>query len=507
MNRGAPITPKGKNESEPSQTKSSSQSALDSFLAKARNIRDWEENTATENLYTFGKKNGVFKNDENHLIWHLIEKQTGIWKKSDDSRSQDAFGRNLLSWMLRTPDLLEIFTTSFKTERRGKNDYSKRMPLHFAIDKCNLGFIACFIDIYATSIKTGGKAWGSLKNASIIFTQREELNKQNLLQYAAEKRCLLTSALVKICPPAALIDSDENGYTAFHTALAWPPGATQDITTRGWDIPSFFHSKDVFNAVIDRYDANDILCEILPKTNNEGSSVFQEAPVDHVDIPKLQELIFEKLKDISKVSTALYGTGKGKSCIAAMPLFTNLSTAAKELCLDMSDFNSPSHNFEKFVDRLIELNPLKASGSSEGDQSPEDSSSLVFETSLLFVHLPDLNYIKQPCSPEVFRKFFQWLSRQVENIRELKILDSTTSPLSDWFFCKFVSTKFHISKLDWRKLDIDLTILAETGDYLEELTLYSSGNWGVLYHWTSLDGLAQYPKVSSLFIPFGLSDN
>ncbi|QSZ30959.1 hypothetical protein DSL72_000518 [Monilinia vaccinii-corymbosi] len=80
--------------------------------------------------------------------------------------------------------------------------------------------------------------------------------------------------------------------------------------------------------------------------------------------------------------------------------------------------------------------------------------------------------------------------------------DSTTNSMSDTFVQESIINKFEIEKFDWRKLDVNLDILTSSShaDHFTELVLYSSGNWSVLYHWLSDDGLAKLRKLEEVTI-------
>jgi hypothetical protein len=100
-------------------------------------------------------------------------------------------------------------------------------------------------------------------------------------------------------------------------------------------------------------------------------------------------------------------------------------------------------------------------------------------------------------------KFFLWLGKkQVGTIVELNIPDNHLQPLSDEFvFDKVVN--FHVRRLDWRRLDMNVDFLIESGAAasLTHLHLYSSGNWSTLYHWASakeFNGLSALPQVRCL---------
>lgn len=176
----------------------------------------------------------------------------------------------------------------------------------------------------------------------------------------------------------------------------------------------------------------------------------------------------------------------------------------------MSDFNQTSHNFEKFVKKLTTL---------DGNRDAHDETTLQFEDILFFVQLPDLNYVKQPLPHQVLQKLFSWLRNKkgVQTIKRLNVPDCTTNPMNPAFFRLNILNHFIIEELDWRILDLNLDILTQNiagqnsqdgnakassktvniGDHLRKLTLYSSGNWSVLYHWLSKNGLATLPKVST----------
>jgi hypothetical protein len=211
--------------------------------------------------------------------------------------------------------------------------------------------------------------------------------------------------------------------------------------------------------------------------------------------------------------------------------------------LDLSDFNHPLNNFEGFVKEL------------EGFERLWE-----FEETMLYLTLPDLGRVNSTYSqifPEVFlppsrrkgqklhsglivsvgspasrtiSRLLDWLHdvKGVKSIVELKIPDDHAWPLSEPLVLRKLLKKFAVRRVDWRKLDLDLSALTvthypisplnrssiETGapkvkeseaasdasflENLREIRLYSSGNWGVLYHWASSDGLKKFPKVRQL---------
>ena len=165
----------------------------------------------------------------------------------------------------------------------------------------------------------------------------------------------------------------------------------------------------------------------------------------------------------------------------------------KELCLDMSDFNRSSHNFKQFVTELT--------------TSPQHTlNKLLFEECLVSVFLPDLNTFKKKTPHDGVNELFEWLKDHggVKRIKSLNIPDNTSAPMSDEFVKGCILERFAIEKFVWRKLDINLDILVGSKlnrTSLTDITLYSTGNYSVLYHWVSSDGIGKLPNVR--FIPNG----
>ena len=160
----------------------------------------------------------------------------------------------------------------------------------------------------------------------------------------------------------------------------------------------------------------------------------------------------------------------------------------KELSLDMSDFNRSSHDFKEFVKSLTRS---------------EARNSIQFEECLVSVFLADLNTFKKPVPYDGVDELFQWLKEKgnVKKIKSLNIPDNTSIPMSDEYVLVCILERFEIERFDWRKLDINLDILLSSPykDAFTEITLYSTGNFSVLYHWASRDGIGGLPNVSHLY--------
>lgn len=144
----------------------------------------------------------------------------------------------------------------------------------------------------------------------------------------------------------------------------------------------------------------------------------------------------------------------------------------------MSDFNRSSHDFTRFIEKLKD----------------SEKTDFKFQETLFYLTLPDFNTFSKMCHDGV-RHLFSWLKDEkgVKTIKDLKMPDSATSPMSEELVQEAIIEQFEIEKFDWRKLDISLDILtgSKHSDKLKDITLYSSCNWGVLYHWASDDGLVK----------------
>lgn len=183
----------------------------------------------------------------------------------------------------------------------------------------------------------------------------------------------------------------------------------------------------------------------------------------------------------------------------------------------MSDFSNPAHDFKGYIAKLTEDLPQPLTKGNRKSSAPlgggekqiqlsrretfTESNAIEFEDILFYVCLPDFNNFKELPHGEV-RTLFEWLRfRGVTTIRSLDIPDSTVHPMSDILLKGAVLDKFEVNKLVWRKLDMNLDILVKSdfADKITDLTLYSSGNWSVLYHWVSEEGLVKLTAVGNLF--------
>ena len=151
----------------------------------------------------------------------------------------------------------------------------------------------------------------------------------------------------------------------------------------------------------------------------------------------------------------------------------------------MSDFGQCYEDFKLYLDQLT-----------------DDSADTIYEETLVHVCLPDLNTFEDEYPYDWVRNFFSWLwNKKVRIIRTLSLPDSITNPICEELVEEAILNRFEIRIFHWRRLDINLDILtgSKVAHHLTEISLYSSGNWSVLYHWVSEDGLPKLPKV--YFLP------
>jgi hypothetical protein len=495
--------------------------AITELLVMAKKITDWGSRSShTRELKRMIKTNQLFgcqgdaflskliinqnpaqTSERMHSLWAdkpvlpVVDPKTGSDPIKSDVEDFSGIGRKLLCWMLRDPDLSKFFTAA-PSQVEGSERLLEMKPIHLAIERPNWSFLACFFDIcYDPDLKNLKP-----KVNAVLEAKDENSQDRNCVHHAIQFELPFAPFLAAVCSAKALKDTDSKGYTPMHLTLKkrkmpkcsipdCPRSAQNAVDAPGWD--DTFSPPRILEEIMRRKDdpKEKLIETILTTTDKDGTSPFQEKldpnwAKDH-DFPRLfKKLIFDKVEKISDVSKALYGT-KGD---------------VKELCLDMSDFNQSSHNFETFVDKLTQLDA----------DLPEKETVLRFEDTLFFVNLPDLNYVRQPCPHHTMQRLFGWLGRKgVRRIKKLSIPDNTTNPLSEAFVQQYIIDAFDIEELDWRKLDINLDIItgteerrrlakkptSDTWKYLTDLTLYSSGNWSVLYHWVSKDGLAKLPGV------------
>ncbi|KAI1491853.1 hypothetical protein F5X96DRAFT_629727 [Biscogniauxia mediterranea] len=492
-------------------SKAETKSPLETFLDMAAKT-DFGDSKSTALLEKYRAREPDLQDKFLHKLayWHNLKEDVG---------------NQLLRWIIKT-HLRKYFDKPLKAASIGVNSpHNQLTPLQLAIDKRNHSFLNCFLNICKDSKSDVGDARKLLQ----LKPSEKEKGQDNCIHRAIREKLPCVRKMVALCNPDALTDENSDGDTPLHLAMMRSNGGTavaetqvpkntvantskSRIDSQGLE----FSASGIIDELMIRDPRGNLIASLLVKTNKEGLSPYQvrlqtfdtahdtthkgqgdmsfqeqEKAAERDFQSRLKAIIFSKISLITDVSRALYGT-RGFE---------------KELSLDMSDFNSSSHDFKLFIDKLINLDDdpsTSLDGMAEYNRSlsgsnPVSSHSLSFESCLFFVYLPDLNNFRKPCPHEGVRELFDWLRdvKRVQRIKTLSIPDSTTSPMSDEFVHEAIVKSLRIEKFDWHKLDLNLEILTRS-DYPEEfteLTLYSSGNWSVLYQWTSDDGL---PKLASL---------
>lgn len=182
----------------------------------------------------------------------------------------------------------------------------------------------------------------------------------------------------------------------------------------------------------------------------------------------------------------------------------------RELCFDISRFNSKKYRVSDFVHSLI--------------HHSETETLLSYEETIRYAEFPALDlegdekeaYVDNMYLPirhtEVFDAL-DWLRDQkgVQRIVELKVPDRLINAHDEARIAEFVA-KFEVEYLDWRCLDLSLSVLGsaiigddakatnkrQTNDKIKELHLYSSGRRAAIDHWLGDDGIPTLTKASVL---------
>ena len=146
-------------------------------------------------------------------------------------------------------------------------------------------------------------------------------------------------------------------------------------------------------------------------------------------------------------------------------------------------FGQPTHKFKPMVDGLIQKGRLP---------------NLSFHKTMAYVVFPCLDSSRpDPCpdlvGPDAGR-VLQWL-RNTENVSEIIQLIVPGSSPDD--VIRDAIRGISVVSLDWRVLDLSIDIIiSNESKNVEDLYLYSSGNWGVLQQWSGKEGVTLLPKVS-----------
>lgn len=166
--------------------------------------------------------------------------------------------------------------------------------------------------------------------------------------------------------------------------------------------------------------------------------------------------------------------------------FANQRGLDTKICLDLSIFSQRTHKFKPFVDCLVQEQQL---------------FDVRFHPTLLYVQFPYLNASYQSNGPTAIGaeavKILQWLrtKKGVTEIIELRVPGSTPRAENEEVITKALCG-ISVDILDWRVLDLSIDIISSScAKDVQELHLYSSGNWGVLQQWSGVEGVTLLLQV------------
>ena len=327
--------------------------------------------------------------------------------------------------------------------------------LHLAAEHSRSSILADLMEII--------KQYSVSDRKSVVETR--DLAGRTVLVIAIQKLNLdAVTILIREQPTLLDVEWGSTMETPLHTAINL--AAKQDLDSN--------RISEIVKAIVEHRPA------MLSAHNKEGEPPYCCARKLEKNGSEVCKMITQLLKqyiirylwrDIRRVRNAIYGKAE----------------QSKELGLNFSDFNQPSHDFTEFISATCH------DGAAD--------NGLEFEHTLFYVVLPDFFHRDNDKFHAEVATLFKWLAdRKVTSIIDLVIPDSLQHPMDDDFVQLNILDKFSITSLDWRKLDINVNILtdsAKSKDSLQYVKLYSSGNWSVLFHWTSSDGISKLQKLKS----------
>ncbi|KAL6862075.1 hypothetical protein J3F83DRAFT_221923 [Trichoderma novae-zelandiae] len=184
-------------------------------------------------------------------------------------------------------------------------------------------------------------------------------------------------------------------------------------------------------------------------------------------------------------------------------VFYKSGQPVRELCFDMSRFDSKLHRVSEFVDSLT--------------HHAGNETLLSYEETIRYVEFPPLDlkiddretFTDNKYLPTRHTEVFDtltWLREQkgVKQIVELKVPDRLINAHDEKRIAEYVEM-FEVECLDWRCLDLSLSVLGspvagsmnggtKANDKIKELHLYSSGRRAVIQHWLGDDGIPTLTK-------------
>jgi hypothetical protein len=131
-----------------------------------------------------------------------------------------------------------------------------------------------------------------------------------------------------------------------------------------------------------------------------------------------------------------------------------------------------------------------------------------FESTLRYVQFPDRDHVSpntDHSNPSIPRTevpiVLKWLRevKKVTTIVELNVPDSYIHPHSEETIENAIA-QFDVQILNWRRLDVSVECVKVAARQVRSLSLYSSGNWAAIRHWTSSKGICELEFLRDIVI-------
>ncbi|KAI0099044.1 hypothetical protein GGR51DRAFT_576438 [Nemania sp. FL0031] len=179
-------------------------------------------------------------------------------------------------------------------------------------------------------------------------------------------------------------------------------------------------------------------------------------------------------------------------------IFQHSGESVADISLDLSQFNSKFFPFTQLVKSLVRY------------KGEFKIASYRYEPTLRYVDFPALDFNGHDrrvdgyqSHSEVF-DLLNWLQTEhgVDEIIRLKVPDRMFNPHDERTIAQMVK-RFQIQVLDWRFLDLSISVFLELKpevDCLRSIHLYASGKRAVVSHWLSPQGILSLPNVKDVKI-------
>ncbi|EHK46582.1 hypothetical protein TRIATDRAFT_195163, partial [Trichoderma atroviride IMI 206040] len=140
----------------------------------------------------------------------------------------------------------------------------------------------------------------------------------------------------------------------------------------------------------------------------------------------------------------------------------------------------------------------------------DDRNLLSYEQTIRYIEFPALDLRveeKETFGDNIQSEHFEvfqaldWLKKKgVKEIIEFVIRDRLVNPHNEIGIGQYVE-RFKVEVLDWRFLDMSISILKIGKDRIRELHLYTGGKRSAIMHWLSEDGVRSLTNVCLHFPP------